>query len=244
MAGSTEIVTHYLRQDSNRVAKDLNRKSLLWDIAAKVTLVALFAILAASTALSILSIPSWGLFLIAVIAIPAIATALLFKVERILHLWSQQAQHLAAIEDSVATQLAKMNLPDDTSFITFCSQYSRYFRPTENLKPLVARLFYWQKMAEQISAQQNRAITKEFLDAKLECAKIFQLIKDPNQEIEIVRYKLPKEQKAGDLIRIEINQRNSSKTVTKKKAFLPIDSISNNSIPKLAEQLFNSGFRI
>ncbi len=213
---SPVVPNHYLTESSEIVARQHDRKELMWNIAAKVTLVALFVIGAAVlTAVilgsTVLSTPlSWLIFGL------VLTTPVLGYMEDHFVKWANQHHAIAEIEHGVADHLTKIVLWKQSDIKTFYEQQRLPGPASLATLPLVARFNYWKEKTDSLLAEarkhldpdvpgsyikeqpdpaaryQERDIGWDILEcnalpAKLQSAIILQMIYRPDREIDPAR---------------------------------------------------------
>jgi hypothetical protein len=210
---SSNVLTHYLRENPAIQARQLSRRATLNDIAAKVSLFAIFIITSAILVLAVLGPAAFSAgFLLLTVGL-AIATPLLFRVERLFAVRSQQARENANTELGVAEQLKKLQTAKPADIAHFYPTPRPKDGRYPDILPLIARFNHWKEVADRSFAEarlyldpaaignkladQNREVRyltrqhgwkileKEAIPAKLQCALVLQLIAFPYQELSL-----------------------------------------------------------
>jgi hypothetical protein len=210
---SPTIPTHYLRESPEIVARQLDRKAKLWDIAAKVTMAALFAIGTVVLTIAIigsstLSTP-FALIILGLVLLSPVLTYLNKKFAE----WAEKNHNLAEVEHGVAEHLKKIRHWQLADIQAFYETQHLAIEPELAMLPLIARFNYWKERAENAVVEAKKHIDKDYPDnylqnlardiryqtreygwsllenealpAKLQSAVILQLIIQPNQELEL-----------------------------------------------------------
>lgn len=210
---SPQILNHYLQESPSVVANQFKRRALLWDIAAKVSLVAIFAITASILVITVLGAPVFSGWFIALSIGIAVATPLLFRVERLFASRCKQARTGFEVEFAVEKELKRIEHWSTEEIASFYRDHHIQKETDRSLLPLIARFNYWKQIADasytqailnlDASAPDNklvgqsreiRYITRQMgeeilenqtLPAKLQCAVMLQLLSNPAQEIDL-----------------------------------------------------------
>jgi hypothetical protein len=206
-------LTHYLRENPAIKAQQLSRRATLNDIAAKISLLAIFIITSIILVLAVLGPAAFSAgFLLLSIAL-AIATPLFFKIERLFAVRSQEARLEANTERGVAEQIKKLQTAKAADIAHFYQTPRPQGSKPLDILPLIARFNHWKGLADCFFAEaklyldpsapgnklagQDREVRyltrqhgwkileKEAIPAKLQCALILELIAHPYQELSL-----------------------------------------------------------
>ena len=210
---SQKQVTHFLRESPSFVAQQLNRRALLWDIAAKVTLAALFIITSAVVIMSVLGTAIFSNGFLALTVGLAIATPLLFHFERKFANRSLEMRYDARVEIGVSEHLRQVRTWKANDISSFFRKHQISDKTKEDMLPLIARFNFWEhtaniamteagsyldtalpgnKLVNQSKEVQHLAhqygwkiLVEAALPAKLQSALILRLLRNPYQEINL-----------------------------------------------------------
>jgi len=213
VADSQKQVTHFLRESPSLVAQQLNRRAVLWDIAAKVTLAALFVITSAVVIMSVLGTAIFSNWFLALTVGLAIATPLLFHFERKFANRSLQMRYDARVEIGVSEHLRQVRTWQAKEISSFLQKHQITVKTKEDILPLIARFNFWEHAANNAMSEASlyldatlpgnklinqskevqhlarqygwKILVEASLPAKLQSAVILQLLKNPYQEISL-----------------------------------------------------------
>jgi len=210
---SSKVLTHYLRESPDLIAQQLSRQARMWDIAAKVTLAALFVITSAVMIMAVLGTAILTPGYLAIALGLAIATPILYHYERKFAIRSQQLTYDALVEKNVAEYLRQLKSWKSQAIADFYKKHRITAETNRSLLPLIARFNFWEQVAANALAEAYHYLNDELaknqlvkqpkeilnlshqhgwkiieevvLPAKLQSAVTIGLLHNPNREIEL-----------------------------------------------------------
>jgi hypothetical protein len=213
-APTQETLTHYLLKSPDTTAKQLNRRSIMWDIAAKATLAALFVITSAIVIMSVLCLSLSPGFLGLSVGL-ALATPLLFHFEKSFANRSRQLKYEAWVERGVAEQSRQLKADRPKQIADFYQKHHIDLKTGPDRSLLLARFRFWEHVANCTGAEASlyldpalpgnklvnqpkeiqlltrrygwRILKEAALPAKLQSAVMLHLLVNPFQEIDLTQ---------------------------------------------------------
>lgn len=265
-AASPGVLTHYLRESPDLAAREIKRRSILWDIAAKVIIAALFVITSAIMVLTVLGTAFFSPGFFALTIGLALATPLLYHVESISRNHARQLNHNASVEQGVADQLRQIGTWKPQDLAAFYRKHHLTISARIDMLPLIARFNYWKELTDHslsdarlyldpkspgntlvnqtkeiqhLARQYGWSILEEkTLPAKLQSAVTLLLLANPFQEIDLdqIGHQKPRPTEQDPNIN-EPDGQDCFFEFMNKAPFLTIQEIISSSPDKLSQKL-------
>ena len=147
-AACPKVLTHYLRESPEAAAGQMNRRALIWDIAAKVTLAALFVITSAMMVMTVLGTAFFTPGYLTLAIGLAVATPLLYHFERKFANRSLQLKYDACVELGVVEYLKQLRSWKPSDFAAFNQKHHITGKMKQMMLLLIARFNFWQNVYE------------------------------------------------------------------------------------------------